>query len=164
MRALTIMATALLAGPVLAQGAMPGPPSKPAAPVSSAPVKTTLRQPVLDPGDGTQPRQRFVTVFGVDTCPPPSSPDEIVVCTRLPDAEQYRVPTQLRRANDKRVSAYEYNRNLLLGDGSGGAGSGIGSCSVNGPGGYIGCNRKQVDAWAADRAARMGTDEATPKQ
>ncbi len=125
---------------------------------------TTMLKPVEKIQDGTQPRQRFVTVFGVDKCPAPSSPDEIVVCTHLPEEQQFRIPKQLRGANNARVSAYEYNRNLLLGSGAGGAGGGVGSCSVNGPGGYIGCNRKQVDAWAADRAARMGHDEVVPPQ
>ena len=158
MRALTILTLAVLATPALAQ------PAPVPAPAPVKPVTSMLKSDRSGPGDGTQPRQRFVTVFGVDKCPPPTSPDEIVVCTHLPEEQQYRIPKQLRGANNARVSAFEYNRNLLLGDGSGGAGGGIGSCSVNGPGGYIGCNRKQVDAWAADRAARMGHDEVVPPQ
>lgn len=157
MRAWTLAFLAA-AVPALAQPA-PTPPAAPAKPVT-----TMLKPAGIDRGDGTQPRQRFVTVFGVDNCPKPTSPDEIVVCTRLPEAEQYRIPKQLRGTNNARVSAFEYNRNLLLGDSSGGAGGGVGSCSVNGPGGYIGCNRKQVEGWAADRAARMGHDEVVPPQ
>ena len=156
------MAAALLAVPGAAQGPAPAAPAvTKAAKPAPRPGRTTLRE---DSGDGTQPRQRYVTVFGTDACPKPTSTDEIVVCTRLPEAEQYRIPTQLRGTSDRRVSAFEYNRNLLLGDSSGGAGGSIGSCTVNGPGGGIGCNRKQVDAWAQDRAARMGTDEVVPPQ
>ena len=172
MRALTIMvAAATVSGAVssfaaaaLAQTPVAGPPAAAPKPPPPLPVKTTLRQPDAQTGDGTQPRQRFVTVFGVDECPKPTSADEIVVCTRLPDAEQYRIPSQLRGANDQRVSAFEYNRGLLLGDATGGAGGAIGSCSIIGPGGGIGCNRKQAEAWAADRANRMGTDEVVPPQ
>ncbi len=168
MRALVIMVAALAASGLA--GAAPGQDARTAGPPAATPkpaplpVKSTLKQPDADPGDGTQPRQRFVTVFGVDECPKPTSKDEIVVCTRLPDSEQFRIPTQLRGANNQRVSAFEYNRNLLLGDASGGAGSAIGSCSVIGPGGGIGCNRRQAEAWAADRANRMGTSEQVPPQ
>ncbi len=167
MRTVMILATVLLAGPVLAQSATPvrvGPAAtRPTPP--PLPGKTTLKPIDADVrGDGSQPRQRFITVFGVDKCPPPTSPDEIVVCTRLPESQQYRIPTQLRGKSDVRVSAYEYNRNLLLGEGAGGAGGSIGSCTANGPGGFIGCNRKQADAWAQDRANRMGTTEVVPPQ
>lgn len=129
----------------------------------SEPVKSTLK-PAPGPGDGTRPRQRLVTVFGTEECPKPSSPDEVVVCARLPDSEVYRIPKQLRAANDKRVSPFQANRSLLLGDASGGAGGSIGSCSVIGGGGMIGCTGKDVDAWAQDRASRMGTVEEVPPQ
>ncbi len=113
--------------------------------------------------DGTQPRQRMVTVFGTEDCPKPTSADEIVVCVRLPESEIYRIPPKLRQA-ERRVSPFESNRNLLLGDASGGAGGSIGSCSAIGSGGMIGCNRRQVDAWAADRTNRMGVEEEVPPQ
>ena len=174
MRAITILTLVMIAAPVgpamvaapaAAQTAAPaGPPAARPAPPAPRPGRTTLRETTADRGDGTQPRQRYVTVFGADECPKPTSGDEIVVCTRLPDSEQYRIPTRLRGTEERRVSAFEYNRNLLLGDSSGGAGGSIGSCTVNGPGGYIGCNRKQVDAWAQDRANRMGTNEAVPPE
>ena len=141
-----------------------------AQPVQAPPVTTTspagaptmLKPAPENAGDGTTPRQRLVTVFGTEECPKPSSPDEIVVCARLPDSEAYRIPERLRQA-DKRVSPFQTNRNLLLGDVTGGAGGSIGSCSANGPGGMIGCDRKMIDAWAQDRANRMGTDEETPR-
>ncbi|WP_310498158.1 hypothetical protein [Sandarakinorhabdus sp.] len=109
------------------------------------------------------PRQRLVTVFGTEACPKPSSPDEIVVCARLPESEVYRIPERLRQAQN-RQSVLQTNRALLLGDGSAGAGGSIGSCSANGPGGMIGCTQRDVDAWAADRTNRMGYNEQTPKR
>ncbi len=127
------------------------------------PVRSALK-PAPGVGDGTRPRQRLVTVFGTEECPKPTSADEIVVCARLPDSEIYRIPKQLRAANNARVSPFQANRNLLLGDASGGAGGAIGSCSVIGGSGFVGCTRKDVDAWAQDRATRMGATEEVPPQ
>lgn len=126
------------------------------------PVRSTLKQ--VTPGDGTQPRQKLVTVFGTEPCPKPSSPDEVIVCARLPESEVFRIPTPLRKAETKE-SPFQSNRNLLLGDSSGGAGGSIGSCTAIGAGGMMGgCSRKQVDAWAKDRAGRMGAEEEIPPQ
>lgn len=135
-----------------------------AAAATTPPPRSTLKPVPAPGGDTSQPRQRLVTVFGTEECPKPTSPDEVVVCARLPDSEIYRIPKQLRAANDQRTSPFQANRNLLLGDASGGAGGSIGSCSVVGAGGSIGCNRQQVDAWAQDRTGRMGQNEETPPQ
>lgn len=127
------------------------------------PVRSTLK-PLAPAGDGTKPRQRLVTVFGTEPCPKPTSPDEVVVCARLPETEIFRIPTPLRQA-EKRDSPFQANRNLLLGDSSGGAGGSIGSCTAVGAGGMMGgCSRRQVDAWAKDRAGRMGAQEEIPPQ
>ncbi len=129
--------------------------------VQTASVPTSMLKPAPEArGDGTQPRQRLVTVFGTEECPKPTSPDEIVVCARLPDSEIYRIPERLRAADNRRISPFQANRNLLLGDAAGGAGGSIGSCSAVGPGGLIGCNRRQVDAWAQDRTSRMATGQS----
>jgi hypothetical protein len=116
-------------------------------------------------GDDTQPRRRLVTVFGTEPCPKPSSADEVVVCARLPDSEVYRIPQQLRQAQNQ-PSPFVTNRNLLMSgsaDGFTGA-SAVGSCSTIGPGAQSGCNQKDIDAWAADRTSRMGYTEPVPPQ
>jgi hypothetical protein len=156
MRVSLLLMLALVAAPAVGQ-------SPPAATTTTYPAgaPTMLKPAPERAGDGTQPRQRLVTVFGTEECPKPTSADEIVVCARLPDSEIYRIPQKLRQA-EKRTSPFERNRSLLLGDGTGGAGGSIGSCSAVGPGGLYGCDRKQIDAWAHDRADRMGTDEQVP--
>jgi hypothetical protein len=132
------------------------------SPDAAAPVRSTLKPaPVI--ADSTQPRQRMVTVFGTEPCPKPTSKDEVVVCARLPESEIYRIPKRLREAQN-RVSPFQANRNLLLGDSSGGAGGAIGSCSVVGGSGIIGCTRKDIDNWAHDRANRAGATEEIPPQ
>lgn len=159
--------TMLMRGPVLGLVAASvlvfGVPALAQATPEAAPARSTLK-PAPDASDTSRPRQRLVTVFGTEECPKPTSPDEIVVCARLPDSEIYRIPERLRTANNARVSPFQANRNLLLGDASGGAGGSIGSCSVVGGGGMIGCSRKQVDDWAQDRANRMGTNPEIPPE
>jgi hypothetical protein len=145
----------IAATPVLAQ-------QTPANPTTAAPKPSILKPADIPSGDGSQPRQRLVTVFGNEACPKPRSADEVVVCARLPESEVYRIPEPLRRA-ENRQSVLTQNRALLLGDGAGGAGNSIGSCSAIGPGGFTGCDRKQIDAWAQDRTNRMGYNEPTPK-
>ena len=165
MRVTLCLMLALTAGPLTAQTAPAAPAQVPPAapPAAPQPAAPTMLKPAPERvGDGTQPRQRLVTVFGTEACPKPSSPDEIVVCARLPEGEAYRIPERLRLA-EKRVSPFQANRNLLLGDATGGAGGSIGSCSAVGAGGMIGCDRRQIDAWARDRTNRMGTDEKTPR-
>ncbi len=134
----------------------------PAHPTTAPPRPTMLKPADLPTGDGSQPRQRFVTVFDNEACPKPSSVDEVVVCARLPGSEVFRIPERLRKA-ETRQSVLTRNRALLLGDGTGGAGNSIGSCSAIGPAGFTGCDRKMVDAWAQDRTNRMGYNELTPR-
>jgi hypothetical protein len=165
MRRLTALLVLVTAAPLAAQQAAPSPtPSgnTPANPTTAPPRPTMLKPQEIPPGDGSQPRQRLVTVFGNEACPKPTSADEVIVCARLPESEVYRIPEPLRKA-ENRQSVFSRNRSLLLGDGTGGAGNSIGSCSVVGPGGITGCNKRQVDAWAADRTNRMGYNEETPR-
>lgn len=151
MRATLLLMLTIAAGPALAQN------------LSNAAGAPSTLKPLPSPeADRSLPRQRLVTVFGTEQCPKPTSPDEVVVCARLPEAEIYRIPAQLRRT-ETRQSVFSRNRSLLLGDSAGGAGGSIGSCSAVGPGGMIGCNNRQVDAWAADRTQRMGYNEETPR-
>ncbi len=166
MRAMiTTVVTLMLASPGTAAFAQAGstPPAS-APPASPAPIKSTLKPAPDINADTSKPRQRMVTVFGAEPCPKPTSPDEIVVCARLPASEIYRIPPPLRQANNKRISPFQANRNLLLGDSAGGAGGAIGSCTTVGGSGSIGCTRKDIDAWAKDRASRMGASEPVPPQ
>lgn len=159
MRLPLLFLTLAVALPAFAPALAQQPPANP----TTAPPKPTMLKPADIPaGDGSQPRQRLVTVFGSETCPKPASADEVVVCARLPESEVYRIPERLRRP-ENRQSVLTQNRALLLGDSAGGAGNSIGSCSAIGPAGFTGCDRRQVDAWAQDRTNRMGYNEPTPR-
>jgi len=118
--------------------------------VSPASAQTMLKPA---PTDTSLPRQRIVTVFGTDPCPKSTDPDEIVVCSRRPDEDRYRIPPTVR-TDRKPDGAFEgSNRRALLGDASGGAGGGVGSCSAVGAGGGTGCNQVQSDAYRHARKA-----------
>ncbi len=105
------------------------------------------------PSDTSLPRQKVVTVFGTDPCPKSTDPDEIIVCTRRPDEDRYRIPPTVR-SDIKPDGPFEgNNRKALLGDASGGAGGGIGSCSAVGPGGGTGCNQAMQNQYRAARKA-----------
>ena len=121
MRRLTALLALAAALPILPLDAQERPP----VPTTAPPRPSMLKPSDIPPGDGTQPRQRLVTVFGNEECPKPTSADEIVVCARLPESEVYRIPEPLRKS-ENRQSVFSRNRSLLLGDGTGGAGGSIG--------------------------------------
>jgi len=94
--------------------------------------------PVIAPAQA-QRSERVLTIFGKDPCPT-SNGEEIVVCRRMPEAERYRIPEELRRSTDRgnetwgdRVSSIEY-----VGK------SGTNSCSPSGAGGASGCMREMA--------------------
>jgi hypothetical protein len=104
------------------------------------------------PTDTSLPRQKLVEVFGTDPCPKSSDPDEIIVCSRRPDADRYRIPPAVR-SDAQALAPNVANRKELLGDSAGGAGGGIGSCSAVGPGGGTGCNQAMQNQYRAARKA-----------
>lgn len=118
--------------------------------LAAAPVPAqTMLKPA--PTDTSLPRQKLVTVYGTDTCPKQTDPDEVIVCVRRPAEERFRIPPDVR-ADRKPDGPFEgSNRSALLGDASGGAGGGIGSCSAVGPGGGTGCNQAMQDQYRAAR-------------
>lgn len=103
--------------------------------------------------DGSRPRERFVTVFGTDACPK-STNDEIIVCSRRPDEERYRIPANVRSATSTRPGNSGKGRQALLGSGAGGVGGGVGSCSPIGPGGGTGCNQAMQDKYREEKNPR----------
>jgi len=87
-------------------------------------------------------------VYGDEACPP-STDEQITVCARRPESDRFRIPGPLRdnpnaTANEpwtNRAEQLEY-----VGK------TGIGSCSVQGPGGGIGCYQQLVRQAKAERA------------
>jgi len=95
-----------------------------------------------------------VIVYGNDKCEQ-SSPDEIVVCNRLPETERYRVPPMLRgNPLDVRNEAWANKVVALERVGR----FGTDSCSPTGLGGFTGCTQALVAGAKAERKAADKTD------
>ena len=96
-----------------------------------------------------------VIVYGDDKCEP-SSPDEIVVCNRLPEADRYRVPEIFRGGDplDPRNQAW-LNRVVAM---ERVGRFGTDSCSPVGLGGFTGCTQQLLASAKAERQAKDKTD------
>lgn len=104
--------------------------------------------------DGKAPPERIrnVQLAAGETCPKPSSPNEVVVCAG-PEAEPYRIPKALREVPKQTAPstswavkvdrAMEDGRKTLPG-----------SCSPIGSNGQTGCAMQAAEAWAAEKRAK----------
>ena len=117
---------------------------------SAAAVPVAAQQTTVD---GEKINQ--VIVYGDDKCEQ-SSPDEIVVCNRLPETERYRVPQIFRGGSplDPRNEAWANKIVAVERVGR----FGTDSCSPTGLGGFTGCTRALVEGAKAERKAADKTD------
>ena len=139
----------LLAGPALAPPALAqaGPPS-PGGPRQS-------RETVSSEVSKSAPVNGVLVLYGNERCPTNKAGEEIVVCSRRPAGEQFRVPKELRNfevtpQNETWAVREAANRDV--------GNVGIGSCTNVGAGGGIGCNtrfvrRNKAEAKAEEKAA-----------
>lgn len=106
-------------------------------------------------------RERSVVVYGTDACPKPANPDEIVVCTRRPEEERFRIPRNIREQDATNIARRDNvaEQRAALASGRPSA-AGIGSCSPVGPGGMIGCT-PGINLGAAARTIVDGVNRAT---
>ncbi len=82
-----------------------------------------------------------IIVYGTDPCPR-STDDEVVVCTRRPEEERYRLAPNLRPSGTRQERDSWANRaQELKSVGS----TGIGACSPVGPGGHTGCLIQDIE-------------------
>lgn len=114
----------------------------------------TIAIPMLGTPALAQQTDRVLILYGDDKCPTNASGEQIVVCSRRPESERYRIPKELRGpmliTPENQSWAAKANDTL-----DAGAATGIGSCSTVGPGGQTGCfvqrarnykRQRQVDA------------------
>jgi hypothetical protein len=96
-----------------------------------------------------------VIVYGNDKCEA-SSPDEIVVCNRLPEQDRYRVPQMFRGGDplDPRNQAWLNRVTAMERVGR----FGTDSCSPVGLGGFTGCTQQLVAGAKAEQTAADKTD------
>ena len=94
--------------------------------------------PVASPVQA-QRTERVLTIFGTDPCPT-SNGEEIVVCRRMPEAERYRIPEELRRTTGREAETWGDRAASIEYVGK----SGTNSCSPSGSGGASGCFREMA--------------------
>lgn len=88
----------------------------------------------------TQPRTRLVKLYGNETCPPQTDPDEIVVCAPGDD-DDFRIPPLIREQQ-----AIERRDNVTAGTAAlVGTDLGAGACSGVGSQGQLGCSKGGID-------------------
>lgn len=107
------------------------------------------------PAAAQQATTAEVVVFGNDPCPR-STDDQVVVCSRRPETDRYRLPKsqQLQGTRQQRQSWANKSQKLMtVGN------TGVGSCSAVGPGGREGCLVQQIqqDKQAAKEAQQDNT-------
>lgn len=93
-----------------------------------------------EPAAAQQGSTAEVVVYGNDPCPR-SSDDQVVVCSRRPETERYRLPKnqQLQGTRQQRQSWANKSQQLMtVGN------TGTGSCSAVGPGGREGCLTQEI--------------------
>lgn len=90
----------------------------------------------------------MVIVYGEDAAPEPVG-DEIVVVARLPEADRFRIPENLRYSDNPANNSWasRVERLDIVGD------FGILSCSAAGAGSETGCTQAMIEAAYADRAS-----------
>ena len=95
-----------------------------------------------------QRRQRVVEVFGDDAVPDPTG-NEIIVVSRKPESDRFRIPTELREPNAADAESQETRVDEAVALGR----TGTDSCSPIGPGGHTGCFMQQVRNNRAEKRA-----------
>lgn len=91
---------------------------------------------------------RMVIVYGEDAAPTPQG-DEIVVVARMPEADRFRIPENLRFSDNPANQAWINRVEKLEFVGS----SGTLSCSATGIGGATGCTQEMIRNAYADKNA-----------
>ena len=98
-----------------------------------------------------QQRIRQLVIYGNDRCPTNSAGEEIVVCSRRPENERYRIPPNVRQDGDNSPERQSWSGRARSIQNVGNVG--IDSCSPVGPGGQTGCLQRMIDANRGDEAA-----------
>lgn len=99
-----------------------------------------------------------IIVYGNDPCPR-STDDKIVVCSRRPESERFRIPEKYRPGGTRQQTEAWANKARVLE--TVGA-TGTNSCSPVGPGGYTGCLTRIIKEARTQR--QQQAEETTPPE
>ena len=106
-------------------------------------------------------RVRSVTVTGNQPCPK-STAEEVIVCSRAGEDEQFRIPTQFRELPHPAANNSWVNRAALIDQVSREASGLPNTCSVVGSGGQTGCAMQQLKRYSAEKRAQQREQESIP--
>ncbi|HEU4960946.1 MAG TPA: hypothetical protein VFT56_11110 [Sphingomonas sp.] len=106
-------------------------------------------------------RVRSVTVTGDQPCPK-STAEEVIVCSRAGEDEQFRIPTQFRELPHPAANNSWVNRAALIDQVSREASGLPDTCSVVGSGGQTGCAMQQLKRYSAEKRAQQREQESIP--
>lgn len=97
-------------------------------------------------------RVNMVIAYDEDDCPEQTSPNEIVVCQIVVEADRYRIPSNLRTSDspENTTQAQQFEKVRYIGE------FGAFSCSPAGAGGFTGCTQQFIDAAFKERAEGEG--------
>lgn len=105
-----------------------------------------------------QTQNGVLVIYGDDVCPTDSNGNEIVVCSRRPEDERYRIPKELR---DEDVPPQRGSWATRVDDVRNAGENGVGSCSAVGAGGFTGCTSQMINRGKQEyRQRRDAADEA----
>jgi hypothetical protein len=146
-----VFAAALLLTAPAAALAQSGPPSPDAvrAPRTTAAGGVSRNAPV----------NGVLVLYGNERCPTNADGAEVVVCTRRPAEEQFRIPKELRNFEvtpDNQAWAAKEAANQGVGA------VGVGSCSTVGAASATGCVVQNATRWKRERKAAAKAAEDQP--
>src|SRR3954468_21502034 len=95
-----------------------------------------------------------IVVYGNDPCPR-STDDQVVICSRRPETERYRLPENYRPSGTRQEKQAWANRARSI---QNVGATGTNSCSAVGPGGFTGCLTEQIKQ--ARRETRERNDQS----
>ena len=126
------------------------------AAAGESPEPTTLA------ASNTPPQKvRSVTVIGDQKCPK-SSGGEIVVCSRIGQGDQYRIPDQFRQLPHPAEQNSWVNRAAVVDQVSREAAGLPDTCSVVGDGGQSGCAMQAFKQYSAEKRAQQNAQSSIP--
>ncbi|MEP2101738.1 MAG: hypothetical protein ABJP02_09525 [Parasphingorhabdus sp.] len=97
----------------------------------------------------TPERFSVLVTYGDDICPE-GEPDEIVVCAQRPESERYRIPKELRQAEEESGGEQSWSSTVASHE-EAARPSRPNSCSVVGTNGWSGCRAALLRQWFAER-------------
>ena len=100
-----------------------------------------------------------LVIYGNDRCPTDSDGHEIMVCVRRPQEERYRIPKEFRTTPiTPQRESWAVRQQEAMSTG----GTGVGSCSTVGPGGFTGCMTREIHSAIKEAKERKTEAEDLP--